>query len=109
MKENLMLFFTFFGIISSVIVLVTIIMFIIMTAYYFITEKIEELKYDYKAKHRFDKPPLANCYCIDCKSYNRKNERCYRLNRSTADNWFCWNAEPIDVETAKQLESEVEE
>nr|DAF83679.1 MAG TPA: hypothetical protein [Caudoviricetes sp.] len=102
MKENLMLFFTFFGIISSVIVLVTIIMFIIMAAYYFITEKIEELKYDYKAKHRFDKPPLANCYCIDCKSYNRKNERCYRLNRGTADNWFCWSAERKRVENEQE-------
>lgn len=26
-----------------------------------------------------------------------------------ADNWFYWNAERIDVETSKQLESEVEE
>lgn len=102
MKENLMLFFTFFGIISSVIVLVTIIMFIIMATYYFITEKIEELKYDYKAKHRFDKPPLANCYCIDCKSYNRENERCYRLNRGTADNWFCWSAERKQVENEQE-------
>lgn len=30
------------------------------------------------------------------------------LNRDTANNWFCWNAKPIDVETAKQLESEVD-
>lgn len=36
-------------------------MLIIMNAYYFIIEKIEELKYDYKVKHRFDKPPLAKC------------------------------------------------
>lgn len=26
-----------------------------------------------------------------------------------ADNWFYWNAEMIDVETVKQLESEIEE
>ena len=108
MKENLISFFTLFGIISSVIVLVSIIMFIIMNAYYFIVEKIEELKYDYKIKHRFDKPPLAKCYCKDCK-YHGYNGKCYSFTeRYTANNWFCWNAKPIDVETAKQLESEVE-
>lgn len=83
--------------------------FILIAIFDFIKEKIDELKNYHRIKHRFDKPPIANCYCIDCKFYNREKERCYRLNRSTADNWFCWNAEPIDVETAKQLESEVEE
>lgn len=102
MKENLISFFTLFGIISSIMVLVAIIMFIIMNAYYFIVEKIEELKYDYKVKHRFDKPPLAKCYCKDCKSYNRENERCYRLNRSTADNWFCSWAERKRVENEQE-------
>lgn len=102
MKENLMSFFTLFGIVTSAIISIAIIMFIVMKAYYFIVEKIEELKYDYKAKHRFDKPPLANCYCIDCKFYNRKNERCYRLNQSTADSWFCWNAERKRVENEQE-------
>lgn len=102
MKEDLMSFFTFFGMVASAIVLITIIMCIIIKAYYFIVEKIEELKYDYKVKHRFDKPPLAKCYCKDCKSYNRENERCYRLNRSTADNWFCSWAEKKRVENEQE-------
>lgn len=102
MKENLMSFFTLLGIVASAITLIAIIMFIIMKSYYFIAEKIEELKYDYKVKHRFDKPPLAKCYCKDCKSYNRKNERCYWLNRGTADNWFCWNAERKRVENKQE-------
>ena len=51
----------------------------------------------YKIKHRFDKPPIAKCYCIDCK--NCKEEKhsgrwCYRFDRCVADNWFCWEAEP---------------
>ena len=51
----------------------------------------------YKIKHRFDKSPIAKCYCIDCK--NCKEEKhsgrwCYRFDRCVADNWFCWEAEP---------------
>lgn len=98
MKENLMSFFTLFGIVASAITLIAIIMFIIMKSYYFIAEKIEELKYDYKVKHRFDKPPLAKCYCKDCK-YHRDNGECYSFTtRYTADNWFCSWAERKRVE-----------
>lgn len=104
MNKEFTNFFVFIGILFSLGVLGLILIGI----FDFIKQKIDELKNYHRIKHRFDKPPLADCYCIDCKSYNRKNERCYRLNRSTADNWFCWNAEPIDVETAKQLQSEVE-
>ena len=105
MNKEFTNFFVFIGILFSLGVLGLILIGIFDS----IKQKIDELKNYHRIKHRFDKPPLADCYCIDCKFYNRKNERCYRLNRSTADNWFCWNAEPIDVETAKQLESEVEE
>lgn len=59
--------------------------FILIAIFDFIKEKIDELKNYHRIKHRFDKPPIANCYCIDCKFYNREKERCYRLNRSTAD------------------------
>lgn len=102
MKENLISFFTLFGIIYSVIILVAIITFIIMKAYYFIVEKIEELKYDYKVKHRFDKPPLAKCYCKDCK-YHGYNGKCYSFTeRYTADNWFCSEAERKRVENEQE-------
>lgn len=102
MKENLMSFFTLFGIISSVIVLVAIIMFIVMNIYYFIVEKIEGLKYDYRVKHRFDKPPIANCYCIDCK-YHEDNGKCYGFTEKyTADNWFCAWAERKRVKNEQE-------
>jgi hypothetical protein len=100
MSEELTNFFVLFGILFSFV----IVGFILIVMFDFIKQKNDELKNYHRIKHRFDKPPLADCYCIDCKSYNRENGRCYRLNRSTADNWFCWNAEPIDVEAAKQLE-----
>jgi hypothetical protein len=93
MKGDLMSFFTLFGIVASVAALITIIVFIIMKVYYFIVKKIEKLKYDYKTKHRFDKPPLAKCYCKDCK-YHEDNGECYSFTkRYTADNWFCAWAE----------------
>lgn len=102
MKENLMSFFTLFGMVASAIVLITIIMCIIIKAYYFIVEKIEELKYDYKVKHRFDKPPLAKCYCIDCK-YHEDNGKCYGFTeRYTADNWFCSWAERKRVKNEQE-------
>ena len=84
MSEELTNFFVLIGILFSLGVLGLILIGI----FDFIKQKIDELKNYHKIKHRFDKPPLADCYCIDCKSYNRENERCYRLKRSTADNGF---------------------
>lgn len=81
MSEELTNFLAIIGILF----LIVIVGFTLIVILSFIRQKIDELKNYYRIKHRFDKPPLADCYCIDCKSYNRKNERCYRLNRSTAD------------------------
>lgn len=47
----------------------------------------------YKQKHRFDKPPTAKCYCIDCR---RKDfgGHCDVVSRYIADEWFCNEADP---------------
>lgn len=61
---------------------------------------IERLKHNYRYKHRFDKPPTAKCYCVDCMHHDNESNRCWRFGettkeyRCTADNWFCWEAEP---------------
>ena len=64
----------------------------------FIRDKIQDLKRDYRIKHRFDKPPTAKCYCVDCTYYNSESGRCYRFHekdrRLVADCWFCYEAEP---------------
>lgn len=64
----------------------------------FVIETIDDLKYKYRYKHRFDKPPTAKCYCFDCEYHNNESNRCYRFhentNRRTADNWFCYEATP---------------
>ena len=53
-------------IIGSVTILVSIGL-IVTFLYAFIMDKIEDLKWAYKRKHRFDKSPIAECYCKDCK------------------------------------------
>ena len=37
---------------------------------YEIKYRVEKLRYAYKRKHRFDKKPIAKCYCIDCVYYD---------------------------------------
>lgn len=60
----------------------------------FISISIRNAKKRYAIKHRFDKPPIAKCYCIDCKRHS-DDGRCYKFEGwLTADSWFCWDAEP---------------
>lgn len=63
-----------------------------------IKDAVDCAKRKYEYKHRFDKPPTAACYCIDCKYHNNETGECYRFEKCnlkcTADNWFCWCAIP---------------
>lgn len=85
-----------FGLICFGTILATIIAFL----WNEFKEWIIRLKYDYKVKHRFDKPPTAKCYCIDCTHHDDHTKQCYRFGqttkeyRCTADCWFCWEANP---------------
>lgn len=69
---------------------------LIINASSWIKSLTEELMYRHKRKHRFDKPPLAKCYCIDCENWHKDNEKCWVLGRCTGDNWFCQDALPRD-------------
>lgn len=61
------------------------------------------VKLKHKQKHRFDKPPTAKCYCIDCIYHDNETGRCCKFKTwSTADHWFCWNAEPRKTEEKKE-------
>jgi hypothetical protein len=56
---------------------------------------IARLKWEHKYKHRFDKPPVAKCYCKDCKYYSKECNYCTaHVGWRVAENWFCWEAEP---------------
>lgn len=60
-----------------------------------IKERIRNLKMKHIIKHRFDKPPTAKCYCKDCKHWIEDGACCTIFKGwRTADNWFCWKAEP---------------
>lgn len=67
---------------------------VITIANFYFARFVEKKKREYKIKHRFDKPPKAKCYCIDCVSWNRNSSRCDNFDRYMADNWFCCQAEP---------------
>lgn len=71
--------------------------FLCMQAQEKISEMIRQLKYRHKQKHRFDKPPLAKCYCRDCENWHvidGDGGKCWTLNRWTCDCWYCWDSTP---------------
>lgn len=75
---------------------------LIIVAIYGISEKFEEMRYLHRIKHRFDKPPTAKCYCVDC-DMHQENGCCEKFEGwITADNWFCWSATPRDANSDKQ-------
>ena len=42
----------------------------------FLRDLIENRIHKYRYEHRFDKPPVAKCYCRDCRRWNIKNGKC---------------------------------
>jgi len=69
---------------------------IIYCVAYFIRESIIDLRWKYKYKHRFDKKPIAKCYCNDCKYHGRidDNTLCQLHDRHFPSDWFCKDAKP---------------
>lgn len=67
-------------------------------------EQLERLAYYIRRKHRFNKPPLAKCYCRDCEEWHPSENdptegKCWgHAGWVTADNWFCWSANPRERE-----------
>ena len=64
---------------------------------------IDRLRWQHKYKHRFDKPPVAKCYCKDCKWHSVKDNKCSNViwaDRHTPDNGFCYEAEPMTMKEA---------
>ena len=61
----------------------------------------EKKRYEYRIKHRFDKPPLAKCYCVDCRWYGDGPypESCGRagVDRLFGPDEFCSDADPKEM------------
>lgn len=101
MPESLAAILIIFGT-ASVVFLVCL---VIVLAKDSIDDYLTKKKYKHKRKHRFDKPPLAKCYCKDCTSYGTGlyKGQCFRLgNRYFDDNWFCGDAEPRITDPDKE-------
>ena len=78
--------------------IVMIIVVFIMVGYLIpeiVSELIRRRQIRYIQKHRFDGPPTAKCYCVDCKCWNKAKQAC-RAHSGwyTAPDWFCCDAEP---------------
>ena len=78
--------------------LIAILALAIVIATYEIEKLIDNKKREYQVKHRFDKPPKAKCYCVDCTHYDPIDSRtglCYLSNgKAFTDDHFCAMAEP---------------
>lgn len=65
-----------------------------------IRDVVRQRRWQYKYKHRFDKPPTAACYCKDCVYHVEKFSDGMGpcgwpgVSRWTPDNGFCYEAEP---------------
>ncbi len=58
---------------------------------------IDDKKREWQIKHRFDKPPIAKCYCIDCEFHGGQYPNSCRLpgsSRCTPPSGFCYEARP---------------
>lgn len=74
---------------AGIAMLITVIIFQALKSIF------EEYKRKQAVKRRFDKPPLAKCYCVDCDSYEPETGECEAHDGwLVADNWFCWSATP---------------
>ena len=56
--------------------------------------RIAQKKWEDAYTHRFDKPPVAKCYCNDCMHFLRFAKGCALDNRHVHDNDFCSMAKP---------------
>ena len=90
--------FLFVGVGTAVVVVIFSIIEIIEN----IQAKISVRVYAYKVKHRFDKTPIAKCYCRDCEYWQVRDNfvssfqtgECRIFNRYNEDYCFCYYATP---------------
>lgn len=82
--------FFILGVLVSIVFVLGIVMISVIKLHDFIAECIYAKRYEYMIKHRFDDPPLAKCYCIDCKY-------CYGEPTKTGGNVYCslWNCRSL--------------
>lgn len=96
------------GFLKGIVFIAGILCIAVVTTLLFLTAKeaicnwIAKKKWEYKYKHRFDKKPVAKCYCKDCKYFEEKAEKCtFFRSYHVLDNWFCSSAKPKKYDSEK--------
>ena len=73
----------------------------------FVKELVSVCVYNHKIKHRFSKPPLAKCYCIDCDYWSINKHECeYYPNMSEI--CFCCRAFPRKTDLKENIKNKKE-
>lgn len=97
----------------GVFVSITLVSVIAITSVIKIRDLISDYRntkrYEYKIAHRFDNPPLAKCYCIDClycfgePTKTGDGVYCGLFNDRIViqDNSFCYRAQPKKKKDAR--------
>lgn len=74
-------------------VIFIILLFFICMIFELASRAIKDIKRDYDIRHRFDRPPIAKCYCIDCE--HRKLTFCEKHGiYCVKETGFCSEANP---------------
>lgn len=92
MSETLWRVFGLVGMVGLGVAIAVVCAYVVAT----IRDNIKMKRWQYALQHRFDKPPLAKCYCKDC--LYRSNGLCDKFDRFVAENFFCKLADPCDGE-----------
>ena len=92
----------FFGLVMAILICCLTIVTIID----YIRKVYKGWKWRYEYEHRFDKPPLAKCYCNDCIYYKNKRTCSIHDGWHVADDWFCWDAQPWESDPKEEMDGE---
>ena len=91
MTRFVVVFFAFLGVVFMAL-LIALIVEEISTK---VRGMLRKRRKEYEYKHRFDKSPTAECYCIDCWYRDNENSKCGRHDELyVEDDWFCKDAMP---------------
>lgn len=88
---EILISFAFIGMAAIGVVLLVVVINLI----YIIREKVSLIIKKYKDRHKFEKPPIAKCYCIACKLWladdkDRTSGRCEAwMDYHTSADEFC--------------------
>ena len=70
------------------------VMIILYMFYDWLKVRILDHRRIWRYKHRFNKKPIAKCYCIDCLDYDEEYKFCRDLGRYVTDDKFCCWGKP---------------